>query len=73
MTELSTLAEQVGVSERTLRRAFNEGTLRAERPTPRKLKLGSNEKRYLLRSWKLLAALREALLTDSGRFDRSRL
>jgi predicted nucleotidyltransferase len=66
MTELGVLAEQVGVSERTLRRAFNEGTLRAERPTPRKLTLGSDEKRYLRRSWKLLAALREALRTEQN-------
>jgi predicted nucleotidyltransferase len=66
MTELATLAEQVGVSERTLRRAFNEGTLRAVRPTPRKLTLGSGEKRYLRRSWKLLAALRQVLRTEQN-------
>jgi uncharacterized protein len=66
MTDLGTLAEQVGVSERTLRRAFNEGTLRAERPTPRKLTLGSAEKRYLRRSWKLLAALRAVLRTEQN-------
>ncbi|HET9591361.1 MAG TPA: nucleotidyltransferase domain-containing protein [Solirubrobacterales bacterium] len=66
MTELGALAEQIGVSERTLRRAFNQGTLRAERPTPRKLTLGSNEKRYLRRSWKLLAGLREALRTEQN-------
>jgi len=64
MTELATLADQIGVSERTLRRAFNEGTLRAERPTPRKLTLGSEEKRYLRRSWKLLATLRQVLRTE---------
>jgi predicted nucleotidyltransferase len=66
MTELGILAGQVGVSERTLRRALNEGTLRAERPSPRKLTLGSDEKRYLRRSWKLLAALREALRTEQN-------
>lgn len=66
MTELGALAEQVGVSERTLRRAFNEGTLRAERPTPRKLTLGNDEKRYLRHSWSLLAALREALRTEQN-------
>ena len=66
MTELELLAEQIGVNERTLRRAFNEGTLRAERPTPRTLQLGAAEKRYLLRSWKLLAALREALRTEQN-------
>ncbi len=66
MTELEILASQIGANERTLRRAFNEGTLRAERPTPRKLKLGAAEKRYLRRSWKLLAVLREALRTEQN-------
>jgi predicted nucleotidyltransferase len=66
MTELELLARQIGANERTLRRAFNEGTLRAERPTPRKLKLGAAEKQYLRRSWKLLAALREALRTEQN-------
>src|ERR1051326_6183850 len=66
MTELEILANQIGASERTLRRAFNEGTLRAERPTPRKLRLGASEKQYLRRSWKLLAAVRAALRTEQN-------
>jgi predicted nucleotidyltransferase len=66
MAELWLLAEQIGANERTLRRAFNDGTLRAERPTPRKLKLDAAEKQYLRRSWKLLAALREALRTEQN-------
>lgn len=66
MTELGILANQIGANERTLRRAFNEGTLRAERPTPRKLKLGTAEKQYLRRSWALLAALRAALRTEQN-------
>ncbi|HEV7770112.1 MAG TPA: nucleotidyltransferase domain-containing protein [Solirubrobacterales bacterium] len=66
MNELELLARQVGANERTLRRAFNEGTLRAERPTPRKLKLDAAEKQYLRRSWKLLGALREALRTEQN-------
>jgi predicted nucleotidyltransferase len=66
MTELELLANQLGANERTLRRAVNEGTLRAERPTPRKLSLGIAEKQYLRRSWKLLAALREALRTEQN-------
>ena len=66
MNELELLANQLGANERTLRRAFNEGTLRAERPTPRKLKLDVAEKQYLRRSWKLLAALREALRTEQN-------
>ena len=66
MTELELLARQIGVNERTLRRAFNEGTLRAERPTPRKLTLDAAEKQYLRRSWKLLATLRQALRTEQN-------
>lgn len=66
MTELELLAAQVGANERTLRRALNEGTLRAERPTPRKLKMDAAEKQYLRGSWKLLATLREALRTEQN-------
>jgi predicted nucleotidyltransferase len=66
MTELELLGQQIGANERTLRRALNEGTLRAERPSPRKLKLGTAEKQYLRRSWKLLAALREVLRTEQN-------
>lgn len=66
MTELELLARQVGTNERTLRRAFNQGTLRAARPTPRKLTLGGAEKQYVRRSWKLLAALRGALRTEQN-------
>lgn len=66
MTELGLLADQIGANERTLRRALSEGTLRAERPTPRKLKISAAEKQYLRRSWKLLAALRAALRTEQN-------
>jgi predicted nucleotidyltransferase len=64
MTELALLAEEVGVNERTLRRAVNQGTLRAARPTPRALELPLPERRYVRRSWSLLAALRTALRTE---------
>ncbi|HET9677747.1 MAG TPA: nucleotidyltransferase domain-containing protein [Solirubrobacterales bacterium] len=66
MTELELLAQQVGANERTLRRALSQGALRAERPTPRKLKISAAEKRYLRRSWKLLSALRTALRTEQN-------
>jgi predicted nucleotidyltransferase len=58
------LAQEVGVSERTLRRAVNEGSLRARRPTPRTLDLPLPERQYVRRSWRLLAALRRALRTE---------
>jgi len=66
MTELEILARQIGANERTLRRAFNEGTLRAERPSPRKLNLDAGEPGYLRRSWGLLASLRGALRTEQN-------
>lgn len=64
MTELSLLAKQVGASERTLRRAVNEGTLRGKRLSPRRLKLSAAEKDYVLKRWGLLAQLRLALRTE---------
>lgn len=64
MSGLALLAEQVGVSERTLRRAVNEGTLRAKRPTPRKLEMDLSEREYVRRQWSLLSKLRETLRTE---------
>jgi len=64
MTELALLAEEVGVSERTLRRAVDQGTLRASRATPRTLQLALSERHYIRRSWSLLSTLRAALRTE---------
>ena len=58
------LAQEVGVSERTLRRAVNQGAIRAIRPTPRTLKISLSERAYIRRSWTLLFALRAALRTE---------
>lgn len=66
MTELEILAAQVDVNERTLRRAVNQGTLQAERPTPRRLSISAAEKQYVRRSWPLLARLRAALRTEQN-------
>jgi predicted nucleotidyltransferase len=66
MTVLASLAEEVGVNERTLRRAVSQGTLRATRPTPRALELQLTERRYVRRSWPLLSALRLALRTEQN-------
>lgn len=66
MNELVPLANEVGVSERTLRRAVNEGTLRGNRISPRKLRLSVAEKEYVRKHWALLAQLREALRTESN-------
>ncbi len=64
MTELELLASQIGTSERTLRRAVVEGTLRGERLSPRRIKLSALEKDYVLRRWALLSRLRAALRTE---------
>lgn len=64
MTEFALLAAQVGVNERTLRRALNQGTVRADRPTARSLDLSLAERRYIRRSWPMLSALRSGLRTE---------
>jgi predicted nucleotidyltransferase len=64
MTPLSSLAREVGVDERTLRRAVSEGALRGSRPSPRRLELPLSERRFVRRSWWLVAALRAALRTE---------
>lgn len=64
MNSLSHLASEVGVSERTLRRAVNEGTLRGKRLSPRRLQVPAAEREYVHGHWGLLAQLREALRTE---------
>jgi predicted nucleotidyltransferase len=64
MTDLSLLAREVDVHERTLRRAVAEGSLRAARPSPRTLDISLAEREYVRQSWKLLSALRGALRTE---------
>ncbi len=66
MSTLTLLAEEVGVDERTLRRAVNLGTLRGSRSTPRKLELPLSEREYARRSWGLISALRTALRTEQN-------
>jgi predicted nucleotidyltransferase len=66
MTGLALLADEVGVDERTLRRAVSQGTLRGSRPTPRKLELPLREREYVRRSWRLISALRSALRTEQN-------
>ena len=66
MTELALLAREVGVHERTLRRAVAQGSLRAVRPSPRTLKMTLSERQYARRSWALLSALRTALRTEQN-------
>jgi predicted nucleotidyltransferase len=64
MSPLQLLAQDVGVNERTLRRAVTQGTLRASRPTPRKLEIPLTECQYVRRCWPIIARLRSALRTE---------
>jgi predicted nucleotidyltransferase len=64
MSSFALLAEELGVNERTLRRAVNEGTLHATWLSPRKLEVPMPELRYVRRSWPLISTLREALRTE---------
>lgn len=64
MSELTLLAEELGVNERTLRRAVSQGTLRASRPKASALELSIGERRYARRAWAVLSALRAALRTE---------
>lgn len=64
MTVLDDLARELGLSERTLRRAVASGTIRAERPSPRRLRLSEDERDWVLRYWPTVARLRAALRTE---------
>ena len=64
MSPLQLLAHDVGVNERTLRRAVTQGTLRASRPSPRKLEIPLTEYQYVRRSWPIISVLRSALRTE---------
>ncbi len=66
MTELALLARELGVHERTLRRAVAEGSLRGIRPSPRILEISLSEREYVRRSWELLSALRATLRTEQN-------
>jgi predicted nucleotidyltransferase len=63
MGPIQTLAVDLGAEERTLRRAVSQGTVHANRPGPRRLRLAAGEHEYLREHWPLLAQLRWALRT----------
>jgi predicted nucleotidyltransferase len=62
--ELAELAESLAVNERTLRRAWTQGTVRGERVTPYKLSIPAEERAYLRRHWSTIAHLRGLLRTE---------
>jgi predicted nucleotidyltransferase len=62
--ELADLTRELGADTRTLRRAAADGTIRCERVSPRRQRIGEEERRYAVRYWPLLARLRRALRTE---------
>lgn len=64
MTELDLLAERVGASGRTLRRAAARGLIRCERPSPKRVDVSVRERRYVERHWPLLRDLAAVLRTE---------
>jgi predicted nucleotidyltransferase len=64
MAALDLLASELGIHGRTLRRAADEGAIRATRLSPRKLTLSPAEESYVLRTWPLLGRLRSLLRTE---------
>lgn len=58
------MARRVGANERTLRRAVELGTVRAVRPSPRRLDFSRDEQHYLEHYWPLLSRLRRTLRTE---------
>lgn len=61
---LAAIADELGCSERTLRRYVREGSLRARESLPRALELPLAEERYLKQHWELLSRLKSALRTE---------
>jgi predicted nucleotidyltransferase len=61
---LERLASEVGVSERTLRRAANGGLIRAQRPSARRLLLSDPEAAWVRSHWPLVSHLLAALRTE---------
>jgi predicted nucleotidyltransferase len=61
---LEELADEIGVHERTLRRAVADGTIRAHRRGPYKLDLPVAERHYVRTHWAGIGALRTALRTE---------
>jgi predicted nucleotidyltransferase len=61
---LEQLAEEVDVSERTLRRGVGSGLIRARRPSSRRLLVSDEEVAWVRRHWPLVGELRGALRTE---------
>jgi predicted nucleotidyltransferase len=63
-SDLPAVALDIGVPERTLRRAVQRGTVRCHRPGPRQVELAANERAYLRENWEIISAITQALRTE---------
>lgn len=64
MESLRSLALDLEIPERTLRRAAGEGLVRGERVSPHKFRTSMRERDYLRRHWPMLSQLRGLLRTE---------
>jgi predicted nucleotidyltransferase len=64
MSVLGQLAGEVGVNERTLRRATSLGLIRAQRPSSRRLVLSESEVAWVRSRWPVVSTLLSALRTE---------
>jgi predicted nucleotidyltransferase len=64
MESLRSLALDLEIPERTLRRAAGEGLVHGERVSPHKFRTSVRERDYLRRQWPLLSQLRTLLRTE---------
>jgi predicted nucleotidyltransferase len=64
MESLRSLALDLEIPERTLRRAAGEGLVRGERVSSHKFRTSMRERDYLRRQWPMLAQLRGLLRTE---------
>ena len=64
MSALERLAGEVGVNERTLRRAVSLGLIHAQRPSSRRLVLADSEVAWVRSRWPMVRTLLSALRTE---------
>ncbi len=64
MDSLRSLAAELLIPERTLRRAAGEGLIHGQRLSPRRFRTSLREEMYLHSHWALLQSLRAALRTE---------
>jgi predicted nucleotidyltransferase len=64
LTALADLASELDTTDRTLRRAVEDGLVRGHRVSPRKFEMPISERTYLRQNWPVLRELRDALRTE---------